>query len=686
MSATRLDTWPYFTITKSGVQYAIPAQATVQRDGTYRPVPVARNPKIAFPPPLATANPDGSAARRNYDIDEVIFTSWQGGMGEDTYAAASIPTSFQTSRCDTRRPGTLTCRPLATQVGGTISGFANVGARVVELDTNRLLLYAQLNNYGYYFNGASWSRWQAAAVDLTNPWDHVQSQNGIFVLTVYSGAFGQVLGTPGVYRSTDGSSWTLMAQPAGNAQLLAEFDERIWTVASENIGAAVTSHTTYSSVDLYSAAGGGGTWVAGNVIVTARGEIMTRLFTWVYPPDKGRDTLWLQTNCRLLYYDYYAATPSWKTWFRMHPPRGSVTLPGRTYAHAWQKNNNLYASFDQDGEWLREFTGNTITPLKPNKRGAMPAGTRLQPCGMAGTDGFLYLWGTTPDGDAASLGALVALAEGGAFHHIYDSTTKTVIGGGLGQSKLYTVVTTGGNAEVWSQDNTDEETLPQHATAGSRTYDSLALVHKSAWIHGGLANVNKRVLYVEVDCLKADGTVGLDTGATVKVEIVTRAATTSLGTLTDASTFPAVLAFSGGLACKEFQVWVTLTRGTATSATPIVRAIKLGYRPRPKQRYTYTLRADVRDDCPAFQTANGLFRGHSASYLRQFLDEVSDNDDSGQDDPLVGLSYGGEGNSLHPRFRSAPQCEILVQGQESVDKADGLFLLTFNDVSAPTSG
>jgi hypothetical protein len=64
----------------------------------------------------------------------------------------------------------------------------------------------------------------------------------------------------------------------------------------------------------------------------------------------------------------------------------------------------------------------------------------------------------------------------------------------------------------------------------------------------------------------------------------------------------------------------------------------------------------------------------------------SDNDDAGQDDPLVGLSYGGKGNSLHPRYRSAPQCEVLVQGQESVEDADGLYLLTFNDVSAPTSG
>jgi hypothetical protein len=663
VSATRLDTWPYFTITKSGVQYAIPAQATVQRDGTYRPVPVARNPKIAFPPPLATANPDGSAARRNYDIDEVIFTGWPGGMGTDTYPPNAPPSGFQWSRCDTRWPGVLVGRPLATKLGVTKT-LSYPYQYIHELDyTNARLLWAIGSGTDAALRLDSVGTWQTVVSGANNLAIYAVSRGLNGVMAAGDDATG--VNSPGIFRTSDGVTWEKLAKGAiATAIWVAEFDDRVWTLSeTSSAGPSRYIWTAYSSTDAYTAAAGAVTWTAGNSFHGPPSERPTRLFPWIYPPDKGRTTLWCQTNFRLLYYDYYAATPAWVTWHQFRPANSTTVHIG--WGAVWGKNNNLYSAIPDVGPVVWEFTGNTITPLAPNKGGGLPAGFKVNPVFVEGNGHHLFVWGNAPATDSGSKGATLAMAEGGAFHHLLDDATRTVIGGGAGRAKLYTILQSGANAEVYEQVVPDEDDLPQYATG--RTYDAGALVHRTGWINGGLVNVNKRALYVEIDCLKDGGTVGLNTGATLKVEIVTRAATTNLGTLTDASTFPAVLEFAGGIACKEFQVQLTLTRGTATSATPFVRAIKVGYRPRPKQRYTYTLRADVRDDCPAFDTANGLFRGHSASFLRQFLDEVGQRR-RGPGRPAGGPELRREGEQPPPALPLAPQCEVLTQGQESVEE------------------
>jgi hypothetical protein len=664
---------PYVTIAKGGVHTRVPVQL-VERAGEWRPVPVSRNPKIGLPPPIAIGE---GASRRNYDIDEVILTDWSGGMGEDTYAAATEPRSFQASQCDTRWPNVLVCRPLATQLGSAMADLDGIGARVTELGyaNARLLAYAP-EQIGYRLNGATWTAIQHAGTDIT-VFNHTIGLSGVFIA-------GQATGVQ-IFRSADGATWEQMAKtPMLLPDCVCEFDQRLWALDTfTNPTTLRNTFTAYASVDVSTVAAGGGTWVTGASFAGPYLEVAVKLFTWLYPPDDGRPTLWCLTTSRLLYYDYYAATPSWQEWFVFRTPQGATAERAGSDACVSPVDNNLYvALWGKSMIW--KFTGRTIEQISPNKRGGLPSAARLQPTVLAGHGYNFCAFAEAHVAGGGGTGAALAVAEGGQFHHLHDHASLLTRGGGVGEQKIWVVTSSGGSGTVWELDNPDDEAVPPNAT--TRTYAAGALVHKTAWINGGLKNVNKRVLYAEIDALTADGEPGLDAGATVKVEIVTRSATTTLGTLTAASTFPAVLAVAGGIACKEWQVWLTLTRGTATTATPIIRAAKIGYRPRPKQRHTYAVRADVRDEAPAFTTPDGKFFGNSASALRLYLDEVSDNDENGQDDELVGLIYGGDGNSLDPRYRSVPQTELLIQAQESPDGADGLYLLSFSDISAPSSG
>jgi hypothetical protein len=325
--------------------------------------------------------------------------------------------------------------------------------------------------------------------------------------------------------------------------------------------------------------------------------------------------------------------------------------------------------------------GATIERASWNRRHGLPDGTRLSPYSLAANENGLYVFCGPHPADGGSQGAALFMDDGQNFHPLYDATNRTVRGGGVGTDAIWVIVQDGTGGEARELANPDGLAVPPNVSG--RTFDTAANVLVSPWLHMGLVNTNKRLLFFEIDCLKSDGTKGLNSGATVQVEYRGRgsASWTSAGTLTSAGVFPAVLAVAGGWSFKELQVRLTLTAGSS-SAPALVRALKIGYRPRPKVRHTYQVRVDLRDEAPAFATADGLFAGYSASKLRTLLDEFADNDDAGQEDTLVGLAYGGEGNLLHPRRRSIPQCELTVLAQEDATGGDGLYLLAFSDVSA----
>ena len=463
--------------------------------------------------------------------------------------------------------------------------------------------------------------------------------------------------------------------------VVAWFDGRMW--AGDFNGATLTLGA-WQSADFWTAAAGAGTWTAGAVAQLDQAEEPVKLFTWQYPLDRGKATLWLLTTARLWYYDYYAATPAWHPWFRMATPH--VNGGGTGDAVVSPRNGNLYVGLSTK-EWLWEFTGNTIARLSWNKRQGLPNGRRLTAHTLGANESGVYAFCGPHPGDPTSEGAALFMDEGGNFHPLHIPTLGVVVGGGVGEDGLWVVdLSPGSGGFVVELSNPDTLAVPPHV--GDRTYDAGAQVLVSGWLRMGLLNVNKRLLYFEVDCLKNDGTVGLNAGATVEVAYRSRTGTawTSAGTLTAASTFPAVFTIAGGWSFKEMQYRLILTRGTTTGDPALVRALKLGFRPRPKQRYTYTVRTDLRDDAPAFAAPDATFHGLSAIKLRAVLDELNDNDDAGLDDTLVGLAYGGFGNLLHPRRRSVSQCELSIQAQEDPTGGDGLYLLTFNAIDAPSSG
>ncbi len=679
MSATGLATLPYLEITQAGTTRRVPTEVRLDKDGhPVGPVPVAAVAKLSFPQPLAIAGPTGGEYRRNYDIDEVIMNDWSRGLSVDKYPAGVAPSGANSGELDTRAPGYLTPPRTVTDTG--TSATTAVPKRYLNPGyTNATVLQWTKNtsDKAYrYAGGTTWTILQSGASDLY--WrDAGEGLGFVWAVGVNAG------GTTGVYRSADGIAWDTMAKGAMTLpRLVCCFDEKVCALDLFNNPA-----TLYISSDLPTAAAGAGTWATGNSFRVTGNETLERLFVWQYPPDRGQPTLWVLTSSRLLFYDYYAATPTWKEFFRFRSPFNTTAIVAQSCdAYVWAVDGNLYTCSNYD-EHLTQFTGNAVTRLKLNRDGGLPSTQRLAPTILAGDRDFVYAFCSLSGTDAQAAGGVVAIAPGGAHHHVYRPTTvgHQVVGGYAGLDVLWVARYEGSSTSRTIQVENSDPTVAPHLRSTNASYDSASKTMTTGWLHCNLLNVNKRLLYFELDCLKMDGSPGLESGCTVQVEYQPRTSTswTSAGTLTSASTFPAVMAISGGLAFKEARLRFTLQRGGTATSCPIVAAVKPGYRPQPVRRMQYTFRLDVRDNAPAFRGQEQQFNGQSASKLRAFLDGLCDNDPQ---DSFVSLAYGGEGNSLDPRYTTVSLAEVQVQAQHDPQKGDGLYLLLASDVSSPAAG
>lgn len=679
MSATGLNTLPYITITQGATTYRVPTEVRQDREGNVLgPVPVAVVPKLSFPQPLAISGPTGGEYRRNYDIDEVFLNDWSDGLSVDKYPAGVAPSGANSGELDTRAGAYLTPPRLATDLGSmsaldTQKRYLNPGFSGASI-----LGWGSITSSAYYYaGGTTWTIAQSGASNLK--WSDACEGLG-FVWAVGANA----VPTTGVYRTSNGTAYDTMARGAMTTPtLICCFDEKVFVL--DVVGSLVT---LYISSDLPTAAAGAGTWSAGNTFRISGSEALQRLFVWQYPPDRGQPTIWAMTHARLLYYDYYAPTPTWKEFFRFRSPYETTTATNICDAYVSPFDGNLYTCCNLD-DFITQFTGNAVTRMKLNRRGGTPSAQRLAPLTLSADREHVYVFCGVSTYDGTAAGGVIAIAPGGAIHHVYRPTTAghSIFGGFVGSGVVLVArYETPGTLRVLQLSNSDPTVAP-HLRSTSATYDSASKTLTSGWLHCNMLNVNKRLLYFEADCLKMDGSPGLEASCTVQIEYQPRTSTswTSAGTLTSASTFPAVLAISGGLSFKEFRVRITLQRGSTSTSCPIVAAIKCGYRPQPKRRLHYTFRLDVRDNAPAFAGAERHFNGQTASKLRAFLDDLANNDND-HANLFLTITYGGRGNSLDPRYTSISLAEAQVQAQHDPTTGAGLYLLVASDVSAPSSG
>src|SRR5207244_4596467 len=115
--------------------------------------------------------------------------------------------------------------------------------------------------------------------------------------------------------------------------------------------------------------------------------------------------------------------------------------------------------------------------------------------------------------------------------------------------------------------------------ASRRSDATNAVTHELAWFTGGVPLLSKIVLDVTTMCVYDNGVIkdapGLPTGASIRYDYrLDGGGVVTLGTITDAQTaWPAVLPFSSPALYKKGKLYEVITRGTATSATPIRTAV-----------------------------------------------------------------------------------------------------------------
>ncbi|HEX6537482.1 MAG TPA: hypothetical protein VF041_23070 [Gemmatimonadaceae bacterium] len=635
-----------------------------------------KTPQAPF---AATVNLGDSSQVSDLRTAAAHFVDWTQGLGEYEYTESQGLATFTTGDCDTRFQRSLVLRPDVTQLGGAIAAFTAPPIRVEYLgvdNTARLLAYRLGSGNAQLYNATA-NTWGTVNIPVLGG----VPMAGVLGFARFSNRFVALMNSaPGVSASPDATgtgSWpdqnaVLFGSLAGGG--MATHDDKLYVLDEQaGTGATRLKYTTRL-------ADAGTVWTtAGDLFYLAPNETATGLVEW--RDESGRAALYAVTSQRLLRFSDDAQT--WKTFYDFTPLFGSTStvVPA---AHVWRRDGNLYVSFYnsavQDGtDTVLQFTGSTVTDVGPNRKGGMPAADRVGFTHLVGGLHWLFGWGakrpTTTNG-----GRTLAMNQQQGWHTLLRDTggTTTVIGGGYGEGKLWTVFVPG---TVLEQAVPDVADIPANATG--RSYYSGTYAHETAWLDLGTPNLPKYALWAEVDCRDgANTTPGLPTGATVRVDIQYdgSGSYTNLGTLTSADTFPAVLPIAGGLGTKfkRAKLKLSLTRGTATTATPNVARLSLHCDRAPATRYAYVAEVDLR---ASEWSRNGWssYAGKTLTELRALLEALPDG-------PRAALAYGGDDPNNPDRVALTA---VKVQFDATLDPQTGepgLYSLRLVDMSYPAPG
>lgn len=652
----------------------------VEVGGNGLPIPVALQPTESFPQAIVFGD---STRRSAQDTAQIIWTDWTGGAGQYEYTETEGIVTYTDSTLDTRYQQSLVLPPRATPLGGAVAALG-IGQR------GRYLGYPTARHITWRAGTNPASTYDPT----TDRWSSLFPTLGYTTDVALAYGYTWALGPTALWRTTDGATWESVAVPGGGGTFvaLARYDNKLCVL---KVDAGTT--TLHVSVTPRAAAAtvawtAGGTFLVSDVTVGAN-ERPLALFVWRLPTNLGAPALWCRTTHRLLYYEEEGGVNAWRDYrTTTHAPSRGFPVP----VLVWGRTNNLYTTPRDRQQEVIEFTGNTEDRLGPNKRGGLPAGRRTQFYTLDANDHVLLACGDNyaapgayaPDAPPATHGRVWAMGETQGWHCVY-ATDGPVYGAWVGEGELCVATAAG----ILALPFPDEATIPRNAAVGTRAYQTGQTAWlETAWTDGGTPYVNKRALWVFVDARRPDDGAGLPGGTSLVLQYMTDRDPTwaALATLGPGDPFPANVPFRpadgrrsvGG---KRIRFRIGMASGDP-AATPNLATLALHFVRRPKRRYAYTCRVDLRDDAPAFRNAAGTYNGHSAAALRAWLLGLVDNEGGGGDDPLVAFAYGGYGDPTHPTRRAVAQAELVVTPLEEAGSGLGRYTLTLRDLSPPADG
>ena len=640
-------------------------------DDNGMPVLISQSPDEGFPPPITMGAPEQNSDVRTR---KTVWKDWRRGMGRDEYDETNGIAEFRDSQCDTRFPNVLVCRPLPVRLGSaTTVNVSSDFAKVVPCSGGSASWFSYTSGgTAKYYVGGGTDAWTATALTLGSDF-YTRGPGGMFYIWDSRTKISQ---------SDDGVTWNTVqitdidaasATVALNVWGLVVHDNKLFTMSK--LVTDGNSYALFQSADA-TITPTTATWTQLGTLVLDKDEFVGELRTWRFPPDPGRPGIFCLTNRRIYYYDDTADAASVTAWKRWHEWDTPYATNGQGHMVVHGGTGDLYAmpNFTQDRIW--QFTGSTITPHAPGEKGGLPP-SRQHSIAWTQTNGRgLYCWlqANPPyTGVSGNTGMVVHMNDQDGWHHIFDTggssiagiVGKFVSGGGVNDQNILTVLHDG---TVWSQELYDVAYLPQY-DATARSYDTTPLYHITAKTDIGTPTLKKVGLYVEINAK-------IPTGATVAVayrmdDSDGTGSFTTMDTFTDAASMPARIGFGSNIKFRQMELKFTLTRGTATSATPILYSAILHTTLVVPIRWVYQVRVDLRRgnvrNIPGQQVGRGITS--LSTWVRALHGQVA--------------SF----TIAHPSDdMTCSRAQVTVTPIEDPTGLGGRYLLQFRSLETPLSG
>ena len=619
-------------------------------------VPVELSPLEPFAPVAHVGDPT------LVSDDRLATYAWgdqRGGMGVFRYDDPADLTGYQDSDLDTRFQGVLVLPPLKTRLSATLSGVVTTtpvyGAFANTTGSIQRCLWQPGTANAWRWDGTTFT-----AIALTG-------SPAVYAFCTFGGLY--VLGTStGVWTSPDGVAWTQRA--TYNVRGLCSRFNRLYSV--DNVGQV--RWTTDATLTTWPSS-------SSDTIHLDPGETPVQCLQW---RDRWMNrVLCIVTTHKVWVYDdgdyFYSIRDIW--------PWKNATWP---YAHVWQRDDNLYLSFWPDGDDILQLTLFDEDNVNPNRRGGIPGAQRFAVSQLVGSIHWLYAAATSRAGQSYPGRSIAYNAEGGwSTLDRGSSASHQVAGVCYGAGVLWTIFFDG---TVDSQPVPDVFDQPVNLQEGQ--YEQGPYWHTYGITDFGLRDVPKNVLWVTLNAINPDLTLGIPPGSNIYcnykadggnwVALPTGNPNTSspIGLLTmlslaaSSQRWPLVLPLAppSGARCYLFQVQVGMSRA-ATTTTPILIEASAHYLRVPLVRYGVQVRLDLSDENAKDWGPDRKFYGKSQAELIAAIQALG----AAQEPVAVKFGYG----ALTHEIAAA---DIRVASTLHAATGAGLYTCTLRDVSPPPSG